>query len=204
MEEPKEETNLVKHARRELQLAGIGDTDADYGGALDPAVMELIEVFSAQGHSGASAGLCLAMFYRLAQFKALSPLTDDPAEWEEVTDRVLTPEQIAEGQRMWQNIRQGSTFSKDGGKTWKDLELQQSGESQPHKGVSDAKENNVQGRTESSTGGNETSSDGGVSTQPATEPKDSKAPSSSKKSGNVGRSKPPVVKPKQADSNEKA
>ena len=38
--------SLIKHAERELRLAGFFDKDSDYEGALGKAVMELIEVFS--------------------------------------------------------------------------------------------------------------------------------------------------------------
>ena len=58
----KEESGLINHAERELKLAGIHEKDADYGGALYNAVMELVRVFSNQGHSGGSAGRVISLF----------------------------------------------------------------------------------------------------------------------------------------------
>ena len=44
-----EESNLVKHARRELELIGAFDEEKDfYAGMTGNAVIELIEVFSKQ------------------------------------------------------------------------------------------------------------------------------------------------------------
>jgi hypothetical protein len=103
-------SNLIEHAKYELKRAGLFDKDADYGGAHAKAVMDLIETFDQQGHSGMSAAITLRLFYDLAQFKPIGPITSDPGEWTEVTDG------------MWQNKRRGTAFSRDGGKTWYDID----------------------------------------------------------------------------------
>lgn len=97
-------SNLVEHARRELELSGV-DNDI-YGDMTSKAVLELVEVFSKQGHSGMSAGLVLTLFSKVARFENLTPLTNDPAEWSPV------------GEDLWQNNRDSSCFSRDGGKTY--------------------------------------------------------------------------------------
>ena len=99
-------TNLEKHAEKELRLAGMYDKDADYGGALAPHVLALIKLFASEGHSGGSAGITLMVFNKLAEFKNLSPLTNDKEEWMEV------------GTGQWQNKRNGEAFSQDGGATY--------------------------------------------------------------------------------------
>lgn len=99
-------SNLVRHAERELRLAGFFDADADYGGMLGKAVLKLIEDFAAQNHSGGSAFMARHLFAELSDFKALTPLTDRPDEWVEV------------GEDVWQNARQFDAFSDDGGKTY--------------------------------------------------------------------------------------
>lgn len=103
-------SNLIEHARYEMTRAGLFDEDADYGGAHAKAVMALIEMFDAQGHSGASAAVTLAVFSKLAQFQPLGGLTNDPSEWGEVAKGV------------WQNRQCGSAFSRDGGQTWYDID----------------------------------------------------------------------------------
>ncbi len=103
-------SHLIEHARHELTRAGLFDADADYGGAHAKAVMDLIETFAGQGHSGMSAAITLRLFSDLAQFKPIGPITSDPGEWTEVADG------------MWQNRRRSSSFSRDGGTTWYDID----------------------------------------------------------------------------------
>jgi hypothetical protein len=109
--------NLEQHAEFELRRAGLFDADSDYGGALGPAIMTMIRTFAAEGHSGGSAQVTLAVFERLARFKPLTPLTDDPAEWMDVAGL-----QGGAPGAAWQNRRQSSCFSTDGGKTYYDID----------------------------------------------------------------------------------
>lgn len=106
--------NLTDHAEREMRLAGLYDTDADYGGMIPEAVMALVKAHAAQGHSGGSHHLTLRIFNEVANFKTLTPITSDPATWTDVSEMG--------GRPMWQSKRQPSVFSEDGGATWYDLD----------------------------------------------------------------------------------
>ena len=97
------ESNLVRHARQELEL--IGEEPETIAGYL-----KVIQAFADMGHSGGSASVAIPVLNELLQFKALAPLTDDPEEWMEV------------GTDMWQNVRESSSFSNDGGVTYWRLE----------------------------------------------------------------------------------
>jgi hypothetical protein len=108
--------SLVEHAEREMKLIGLDKKDAVYDGMLYDAVMELVKVFAEQGHSGMSAGRTLFLFDKVARFKNLSPLTNSPNEWMEVSD-YAGPEQKG----VWQNRRDSECFSNDGGKTYYNL-----------------------------------------------------------------------------------
>lgn len=99
-------SNLVEYAESELKQAGLFDGDGDYDGAVGPAVLELVTLFSAQGHSGMSAKLVRELFGKVAGFEPLGPITSDPAEWMEV------------GSGFWQNRRDSRFFSRDGGSSW--------------------------------------------------------------------------------------
>ena len=55
------------------------DDDIDVWGA--KCVLELIDKFVEQGHSGFSASWTLEVFNKLASYKPLSDLTSDPDEW---------------------------------------------------------------------------------------------------------------------------
>lgn len=102
--------SLVTHAKEELTRAGLFDKDSDYEGMIGEAVLELVEKFAEQGHSGFSAHLTLEVFQRIASFKTLTPITCDPSEWVDVSEM--------SGYQVWQNRRQSSCFSEDGGKTY--------------------------------------------------------------------------------------
>lgn len=106
--------SLREHALREVTKAGLLDADSDYGGMLGKAVVELVEVFSKQGHSGFSAGLALSIFEKLVRYKPLTPLTSDPEEWMDVGEM--------SGRPIWQSMRCPSVFSRDGGATWHDID----------------------------------------------------------------------------------
>lgn len=181
---------LVAHAKKELAIAGVGEPDADYGGMTAKAVLELIQTFSAQGHSGMSAIIVLGMFYRIAQFKPLTALTTDPDEWMEVTNEILPPEAIKAGHRKWQSRRHPSVFSEDGGKTYKDLETNEMGESISPEEARDASKTE-QSQQEAPGGAREIPGSGpaqageGLQTQPATEPGDAPAPDGGSQPGGV-------------------
>ena len=102
--------SIVAYAKGELEREGLFDKDADYGGMIGKAVMELVEVFEKQGHSGFSASMVIELFEKLASFKPLSAITSDADEWDDVSEM--------SGQPMWQNKRDSRAFSKDEGKTW--------------------------------------------------------------------------------------
>lgn len=107
-------SKVTDHAKYELELAGLFDDDSDYGGALGKSVMELVKVFAEQGHSGFSAHQTLLLFNEVANYKPLSPIGVSADEWINVSEMSNEP--------MWQNKRRGSTFSRDGGKTWYDID----------------------------------------------------------------------------------
>ena len=73
--------SLIQHAKTELEIAGFFDKDSDYGGMLGEAVMELIEVFEKQEHSGMSAPYVASIFEKLANYKPLIGITGKDEEW---------------------------------------------------------------------------------------------------------------------------
>ena len=125
---------LVEHAERELRRAGLFDEDSDYGGMLAESTMKLIKTFAEEGHSGNSAHMQVEIFSRLASYKTLTPLTDDPEEWMNVAEY-----QSPDSPAIWQNRRDSSCFSNDGGKTYysiddKDRKIKTSEPSNPPQG----------------------------------------------------------------------
>jgi hypothetical protein len=109
-----DDSRLVAHARRELELAGLFDAGSDYGGMVGESVMEIVEVFARQGHSGYSAMMVVGVLERLLRFDVLVPLSGAPEEWHDVAE--------VSGRPLWQNVRKSSVFSEDRGATWYDIE----------------------------------------------------------------------------------
>jgi len=110
-EKSKLEEGLVDHARKELEIAGLFDKDSDYDGMLGEAVIELLELFAKQDHSGMSAAMVRELFSRLSNFEQLTELTDNPDEWMDVSE-------FATEEKLWQSNRNPGCFSSDGGKTY--------------------------------------------------------------------------------------
>ena len=106
-------SKLVSHAEFEMKRVGLDKPDSDYDGMLYDAVLRLVKCFADDGHSGFSAMQTLKIFMRVAQFKTLSPITNDPSEWSDVSD-MGGPD----GKPVFQNRRDSACFSNDGGKTY--------------------------------------------------------------------------------------
>ena len=73
--------SLITHAERELKLAGVNKEDSMYNGMLYNAVMELVNCFSKQGHSGMSARITLDLFSKVANYENLTGLTYEDDEF---------------------------------------------------------------------------------------------------------------------------
>lgn len=108
-------SNLVDHARRELELCGQYEEDPEYS----ESIIAAVEAFASyDGHSGDSAMAAREQLYRLLGFESLSPITSDPDDWVDVGE--------ISGKPLWQNKRDSKMFSQDGGKTWYSVEENQS------------------------------------------------------------------------------
>lgn len=99
-------SNLVEHAKRELSL--IGEEEETVEGYL-----KIIQAFSNMNHSGGSASVAIPVINRLLQFQNLTALTNDPDEWMYFSEDIAG---IRGG--VWQNLRNSSAFSNDGGRTY--------------------------------------------------------------------------------------
>jgi hypothetical protein len=109
---------LVNHARRELALIGEDEW-------LTNGLCEVVAAFAAMGHSGFSAEHSTGVLEKLLRYQPLSPITDDPTDWEDRSEM--------SGYSIWQNTRDSRAMSRDGGKTYTlvDEEQQDSESGQP-------------------------------------------------------------------------
>lgn len=107
VDDPEErQSNLVDHAKRELELLGE-----------DPEVVDdylrIIRIFADGGHSGYSAEYFTQVLTKLMRFENLTPLTDNPTEWQQHDEGTWG----APG-GIYQNRRNGEAFSEDAGQTY--------------------------------------------------------------------------------------
>ena len=90
---------LEEHVRRELEKIDLPEE-------VKTNIRIIISLYSAYGYFGRTEHEVAEKIMSLVKFKNLSPLTDDPEEWE----------QMQEG--LWTNRRNGRAFSQNGGKTF--------------------------------------------------------------------------------------
>lgn len=95
----KEVSNLVLHARREMEILGCNQEDIEQ-------MVVIIRAFADVGSSGGQASWIIPILHDLLQFKNLTPLSDDPKDW------------IQHEPNMWQSCRRSDAFSPDGGKSY--------------------------------------------------------------------------------------
>lgn len=92
------QSNLVRHAIKELKLAGYDKDACGPNKWMYDQVIELLTVFASHGHSGHSAPYAINLFIKLANWETISPLTFADNEWVEISTNV------------WQNKRKSSFF----------------------------------------------------------------------------------------------
>lgn len=107
--EEERESNSVRHAKREFLALGykpIEECEEDPNKWVQQNVLELLEVFAKQGHSGFSAPWVISMFSKLANHEPLCPLTGEDHEWNDTTE-------YGSSRTSFQNLRCSHVF-KDG------------------------------------------------------------------------------------------
>ena len=94
--------NFEKHARAEFCANGWMDENGNFKDEMQALicanVLDLLNVFDKQGHSGSSAPYAISMFNRLVDFKCIGPLTGEDSEWYDT------------GHDVYQNRRCSSVF----------------------------------------------------------------------------------------------
>ena len=113
-------SNLVDYAKEELERIGMIDSGEPYNDECAKAILDLIELFASQGHSGFTASYTVNVFKRLAMYKPLAPLTGEDSEWNEIEPGLYQNKRYSavfkENGKVYNN--EGKIFTDDGGETW--------------------------------------------------------------------------------------
>ena len=119
--------SLVEFAEKELDIILKNCTD-DEGRKMQKAInrdiLDIIKLFSEQGHSGFSAQYSMTMLKRLMDYKPLTPIEDNEEDWTKLDyDDDLAyqcsrcPSLFKDKQGRVYNV-EGKVFSDDNGHTW--------------------------------------------------------------------------------------
>ena len=99
--------SLESHALSEFRTAGWMDKDGKYSDEIQESIckniLELLSVFSSQGHSGFSANYLMNCFEKLARYEPVVPLTGEDWEWNDVSE-------VFDGEKAYQNKRCSRVF----------------------------------------------------------------------------------------------
>ena len=102
--------SLESHALAEFRAAGWMDENGKYSDDIQESIckdmLELLSVFSSQGHSGFSASYLLNCFEKLARFEPIVPLTGEDWEWSDVSH-------MSGGEKAYQNKRCSRVFKQE-------------------------------------------------------------------------------------------
>ena len=74
--------SMIEYAKRELER--IGKDEDGMQDMINKDILQIVKIFSEQGHSGFSAGYALSILERLLRFKPIKPLTGEADEWNEI------------------------------------------------------------------------------------------------------------------------
>lgn len=87
--------NLYEHAVRELS----DDAGDEMQQLMNQDILDLVMVFSTQGHSGFSASYAISSLKDLLRFEPLRPLTGNPNEWAVLSDDMSNDDMQAQNKR---------------------------------------------------------------------------------------------------------
>ena len=120
-------SSLVEFAEDELNRLLKGCTDSEalkMQKSVNQDILDIVKMFSNQGHSGFSAQYSLNLLRRLLNYKPLSEITDDESEWIELnyTPDIAyqckrCPSLFKDNEGRVYNV-EGKIFSDDNGHTW--------------------------------------------------------------------------------------
>lgn len=124
---------LTEHAAYELTKAGMSNNEDQEARQVAINTMALVRRIEKMNMSDKQARYTLEAFGILCDFLPLTPITDDPEEWEKFEiDRKNVDTGEVEKKTVWQSRRSPSIFSEDQGKTFTDQRTGKTGESLDH------------------------------------------------------------------------
>ena len=122
-----EKNNLVRFAENELNIIidkCEDEESKEMQEIISKDILQVVEVFSQQGHSGFSANYAINLINKLLRFEPITPLTGSDDEWIQLDYNDDTKYQNKRCSRVFKDAEgkaydiEGKIFSDDGGKSW--------------------------------------------------------------------------------------
>lgn len=124
-----EKSNLEMFAEKELNIllekCKDEDTEAiEMQKLINKDILEIVKVFSKQGHSGFSANYAINRIEKLLRYEPITPLTGEESEWNKLDYNKDTCYQNKRCSRIFKDSKgqaydiEGKIFSEDGGNSW--------------------------------------------------------------------------------------
>ena len=122
-----EKSNLVKFAENELNIIinkCEDKEDKEIQEMISKNILQIVKIFSQQGHSGFSASYAINLINKLLRFEPITPLTGADDEWIKLDYNADTKYQNKRCPRVFKNADgkaydiEGKVFSDNGGKSW--------------------------------------------------------------------------------------
>lgn len=105
----------IDFAKQELKAAGYIPLDQEQEDGpnkwIQENVLELLNVFAKQGHSGFSAPFCISMFEKLARWEPLTPLQGTDDEWTDVDENMYQNKRCS---RVFKDKKTGRVYDTEG------------------------------------------------------------------------------------------
>lgn len=122
-----EKSNLVKFAENELNIIinkCEDEESKEMQKRISEDILQVVEVFSRQGHSGFSANYAINLINKLLRFEPITPLTGENDEWIKLDYNDDTKYQNKRCSRVFKDAEEkaydieGKIFSDNEGKSW--------------------------------------------------------------------------------------
>lgn len=87
---------MIDFAKRELATLRSSDEPNEMQDMIEKHVLEMVKLFSDEGHSGSSASYTISILEKVLRFEPITPLTGEEDEW---TELGYGPDMFAQNKR---------------------------------------------------------------------------------------------------------
>jgi hypothetical protein len=106
-----EKSNMERFAEAELARIGMPEGCAGIEADMRKCILDLVKMFSSQGHSGMSGSYCLGVVKKLLAWEPVTPLTGAEDEWGEISEGIFQNKRCS---RVFKDSKNGHAYDIEG------------------------------------------------------------------------------------------